>query len=95
MTPVEFITSKTFFTEEQLRSPMRGRKPLAEARQLLMWLWVRVEGPRSAAQVGRLLGRDETTVRHAVKKVENLPELKTKGVQLLREYRKGRRAAAL
>lgn len=49
-------------------APSRGVKKLAWARQVAMYLYH--GGHRSWSEVGRVFGRDRTTVRHAVAKVK-------------------------
>lgn len=55
---------------EQLRSPTRGRKKTAFARQVAMYL-AHTGGGLSLSCVGRLFKRDRTTVSHACALVED------------------------
>lgn len=47
----------------------RGRKDLAEARQVAMYLAVKVCPSKSLTTIGLFFGRDRTTVRHSVEKI--------------------------
>lgn len=57
-----------------LKLPTRGRQPIAEARQVAMYL-AHVALGLSLTDVGRLFERDRTTVAHACKKIEDRREL--------------------
>lgn len=59
--------------ESQLLSTERCTAPVALARQVAMYL-LHVELGRQLSEVGRLLGRDRTTVSHACAHVEDLRE---------------------
>ncbi len=54
----------------KLLSPTRGRKNIARARQIAMYL-AHTAGGLSLSGVGRLFGRDRTTVAHACALVED------------------------
>ncbi|MCF6199538.1 MAG: hypothetical protein L3J67_09105 [Hyphomicrobiaceae bacterium] len=54
----------------ELLSPTRGRKNTAFARQIAMYL-AHTTGGLSLSSVGRLFGRDRTTVSHACALVED------------------------
>lgn len=56
-----------------LKLPTRGRRPIAEARQVAMYL-AHVALGLSLTDVGRLFERDRTTVAHACKKIEDRRE---------------------
>jgi chromosomal replication initiation ATPase DnaA len=56
-----------------LKLPTRGRKPVAEARQVAMYL-AHVACGLSFTRVGTIFGRDRTTVSHACKRVEDRRE---------------------
>lgn len=47
----------------------RGRKDVAEARQVAMYLATRACPSKSLTAIGEFFGRDRTTVRHAAAKV--------------------------
>ena len=47
----------------------RGRKDVAEARQVAMYLATKVCPSKSLTAIGEFFGRDRTTVRHAADKV--------------------------
>jgi hypothetical protein len=65
---------RAFATEQgQLLSTGRCAAPIALARQVAMYL-LHVELGRHLSEVGRLLGRDRTTVSHACAHVEDLRE---------------------
>ncbi|MCB1509724.1 MAG: DNA replication initiation ATPase [Hyphomicrobiaceae bacterium] len=57
-----------------LKLPTRGRRPIAEARQVAMYL-AHVALGLSLTDVGQLFERDRTTVAHACKKIEDRREL--------------------
>lgn len=59
--------------ESQLLSTERCTAPIALARQVAMYL-MHVELGRQMSEVGRLLGRDRTTVSHACAHVEDRRE---------------------
>ncbi len=54
----------------QILSPTRGRREIAFARQVAMYL-AHTKGGLSLSLVGRLFGRDRTTVAHACALVED------------------------
>jgi chromosomal replication initiation ATPase DnaA len=56
-----------------LKLPTRGRRPVAEARQVAMYL-AHVSCSQSLTSVGRIFERDRTTVAHACKRVEDRRE---------------------
>ena len=56
-----------------LRLPTRGRRPIAEARQVAMYL-AHVSCGLSFTDIGALFERDRTTVAHACKKTEDRRE---------------------
>lgn len=56
-----------------LKLPTRGRRPVAEARQVAMYL-AHVACSQSLTSVGRIFERDRTTVAHAGKRVEDRRE---------------------
>lgn len=56
-----------------LKLPTRGRRPIAEARQVAMYL-AHVACSQSLTSVGRIFERDRTTVAHACKRVEDRRE---------------------
>ncbi len=47
----------------------RGRKDVAEARQVAMYLATKACPSKSLTAIGEFFGRDRTTVRHAAAKV--------------------------
>ena len=53
-----------------LLHPSRGRAPIALARQVAMYL-AHVVGGLQLSEVGRIYGRDRTTVAHACMVIEN------------------------
>lgn len=52
-----------------LLSRTRGRKDVAEARQVAMYLATKLCPSMSLTAIGEFFGRDRTTVRHAAEKV--------------------------
>ena len=56
-----------------LKLPNRGRRPVAEARQVAMYL-AHVACGLTLTRVGAIFGRDRTTVAHACKRVEDRRE---------------------
>lgn len=56
-----------------LKLPTRGRRPVAGARQVAMYL-AHVACSHSLTSVGRIFERDRTTVAHACKRVEDRRE---------------------
>ena len=54
-----------------LQRSSRGRKPIALARQVAMYL-ARVVGGLKLADISRVFGRDRSTVRHACSVIEDL-----------------------
>ncbi len=52
-----------------LLSRSRGRKEVADARQVAMYLATRLLKSKSLTTIGTMFGRDRTTVRHARDKV--------------------------
>jgi chromosomal replication initiation ATPase DnaA len=64
-------------TVDELRTPKRGMKKAANARQIAMYL-MHVVFSMNLASVGRGFGRDRSTAAHAVHRVEAMrddPEL--------------------
>lgn len=57
------------FTEEQLKSPQRG-KNITQARQMAMYL-VRDLTKMSFPEIAKLFSRDHSTVQHSVRKIED------------------------
>lgn len=53
----------------ELASPLRGSPAVASARQIAIWLFYEWRKPDSWTELGRAFGRDRTTVRHAVERV--------------------------
>jgi len=53
-----------------LLASSRGRKAVAEARMVAMYLATRLLPHQSLTSIGRHFGRDRTTVRHARDKME-------------------------
>ncbi len=68
---IEQTVSRVFgvATTDLLR-PSRGRKSIALARQVAMYL-ARVVGGLRLSEIGRVFGRDCSTVRHACMVIEN------------------------
>jgi chromosomal replication initiation ATPase DnaA len=66
-----------------LVSPSRRRGPTA-ARMVAAWV-LRTTLGLSYPEIGRLIGKDHSTVMYAVKKVEGDPELRAVGARMLRE----------
>jgi chromosomal replication initiation ATPase DnaA len=67
---IELAVSRVFSVEEgALWRETRGLQTAASARQVAMYL-AHVSGGLSLTEVGRLFGRDRTTVAHACSKVE-------------------------
>lgn len=54
----------------ELQAPTRRRAPVAEARQVAMYLTHVIFGI-SLSEVGRLYGRDRTTASHACQRIED------------------------
>ena len=54
----------------ELQAPTRRRAPVAEARQVAMYLTHVIFGI-SLSEVGRLYGRDRTTAGHACRRIED------------------------
>ena len=71
---LERVVASVFGVDTTLLSlPTRGRRPVAEARQVAMYL-AHVCCSLSLTSVGHLFGRDRTTVAYACKKVEDRRE---------------------
>jgi len=71
---LERVVAGVFGIDTVLLSvPTRGRQPVAEARQVAMYL-AHVSCSLSFTDVGVLFGRDRTTVAHACRKVEDRRE---------------------
>jgi chromosomal replication initiation ATPase DnaA len=64
------IAAVTHVPAETLRSPRRGRRPIALARQMAMYL-AHVAFGLTFTRVGICFGRDRTTVRHACALIED------------------------
>jgi chromosomal replication initiation ATPase DnaA len=58
---------------DDIRAPARGAKQAALARQVAMYL-AHIVFAMSVTSVARGFGRDPTTVRHAIQRVETLRE---------------------
>jgi chromosomal replication initiation ATPase DnaA len=57
--------------ERQLAAATRGKAPIARARQVAMYI-AHIAWRLTLTDVGRLFGRDRTTVAHACEAVEDL-----------------------
>ncbi|QIG74934.1 chromosomal replication initiator DnaA-like protein [Rhizobium phage RHph_I72] len=63
------VQTKFGVTREELLCPSRGSAAVAEIRQQAMYeCWLK---ERNFTAVGNFFVRDRTTVRHAVRKIEN------------------------
>lgn len=67
------VAKKTSVSHEELFSASRGRATIAHARQILMYLLNVVAG-LNMVEVGKLLGRDRSTVSHACALIEDCRE---------------------
>lgn len=59
----------------------RGRKDVALARMVAMYLATRLLPHQSLTSIGRYFGRDRTTVRHARKRVTDLDDKRVKKLE--------------
>jgi chromosomal replication initiation ATPase DnaA len=57
--------------ERQLSAATRGKAPIARARQVAMYI-AHITWCMTLTDVGRLFGRDRTTVAHACEAIEDL-----------------------
>lgn len=64
------VSQRTEIAERDLLHVSRGRRPIAEARQLAMYL-VHVAAGFTMSATGEVFGRDRTTIRHACACVED------------------------
>lgn len=64
------VAAITHVPAASLRSPRRGRRPIALARQMAMYL-AHVAFGLTFTRVGICFGRDRTTVRHACALIED------------------------
>jgi hypothetical protein len=69
-----------------LLSDQRGKKPHADARAIAMWLLYQING-RNGAAAGRVFGREQTTARTAILKVQADDRLRAIGERLLHFHR--------
>ncbi len=68
---IEITVSQIFdVPRDRLRSSTRDAADIAEARQIVMYL-AHVTAAMPLADIGRLYGRDRTTVMHACSRVED------------------------
>lgn len=70
MSLVELVGTNTQVPPRRLLAGSRGRADVARARQLAMYL-LHVSAGWKMAEVGRVFGRDRTTVGHACGRVED------------------------
>lgn len=66
---LEVVAARYGVTRDHLLCPTRSSREVAWARQVAMYLLHRLTPGASLTAVGREVGRDRTTVRHAVAKV--------------------------
>ena len=64
-----------------LLASSRGRKAVAEARMVAMYLATRLLPHQSLTSIGRHFGRDRTTVRHARERVGELGDKRVKKLE--------------
>lgn len=64
-----------------LLATSRGRKDVADARQVAMYLATQLCPSLSLTAIGAFFGRDRTTVRHAREKVAGLDDNKVKKME--------------
>jgi len=64
-----------------LLSRSRGRKDVAEARMVAMYLATRLCPSMSLSAIGAFFGRDRTTIRHARDKVGGSPPARVKKLE--------------
>ena len=69
---LETVQAKFRVGRKDLLAPSRSLRHIAWARQVAMYLAHTLPPGRSYTEVGRLFGRDRTTVRHACQVVEDL-----------------------
>lgn len=67
---VDLVSARTGVTRANLVSHIRGQDEIAHARQLAMYL-MHVTLGATLTRVGRVFGRDRTTVAHACARVED------------------------
>ncbi|MDB5177558.1 MAG: Bacterial dnaA protein helix-turn-helix [Candidatus Saccharibacteria bacterium] len=71
-----------------LLSVTRGKKAVAEARMLAMWMFWMING-KNASSAGRVFDRDPTTALHGIQKVQKSPKLRQEAKRLLGIFRNG------
>lgn len=80
------VLSESGVQRHAVLGPRRGKKPIAEARQLGMYLSRKLLPHQSLTSIGEFYQRDRTTVRHAVEKYNKniTPEVKKLEARLAR-----------
>jgi len=59
----------------------RGRKPISDARHIAVWMAHGLTG-KSLTQLAHYFGRDHSTIRHAIDRVDSTPSLKAIAEQI-------------